>query len=87
MASELAATRSEISQSLMSRRAISDSVADDGSQSSLMVLRRLLAAVGATSSLHCILDDGVDDDDIPALSRTQPHKLATKYKMIEAQAQ
>ena len=87
LASELAATRSEISQSLMSRRAMSDSVADVGSHSSLMVLRRLLAAVGATSSLHCILDDGVDDDDIPALSRTQPHKIATKYKMTEAQAQ
>jgi hypothetical protein len=59
---------------------------DLGASSQLLSLRRVLAAVGATSSIRHMVDDGLDDDDIAALSRTQPHKIATKYKMTEEQA-
>jgi hypothetical protein len=59
---------------------------DDHSASHVLMLRRMLAAVGSTSSIRYMLDDGVDDDDIAALSRTQPHKVATKFKMTQEQA-
>jgi hypothetical protein len=59
---------------------------DHGALSHVLSLRRVLAAVGATSSIRHMVDDGLDDDDIAALSRTQPHKIATKYKMTEEQA-
>jgi hypothetical protein len=59
----------------------------DNGTSDVLVLRRMLAALDATSSMRYILDDGVDDDDIVVISRMQPHKMATKYKMTEDQAQ
>jgi hypothetical protein len=59
---------------------------DDDCASHVSILRRMLAAVGSTASIRYMLDDGVDDDDITALSRTQPHKVSTKYKMTQEQA-
>jgi hypothetical protein len=63
--------------------ALNDEVA---STSSVLVLRRLLAAIDATSSIRYLLDDGVDDDDISSLSNFQPHKVAAQYRMTLDQA-
>jgi hypothetical protein len=67
-------------------RPAADCEDERGASSHILSLRRVLAAVGATSSIRHMVDDGLDDDDIAALSRTQPHKIATKYKMTEEQA-
>jgi hypothetical protein len=55
--------------------------------SHMLVLRRMLAAVGATSSVRYMLADGIDDDDIAVLSLMRPYKISAKYVMTEAQAQ
>ncbi len=85
--SELSAEKDSSSAPLPPRQAAMDAGDEDDSNCHMLILRRVLAAVGATSSVRYMLDDGVDDDDIAALSLTQPHKVATKYRMDENQAQ
>ncbi len=85
--SELSAAKDSSSAPCSLRQAGMDAGDEDESNCDMLILRRVLAAVGATSSVRYMLDDGVDDDDIAALSLTQPHKVATKYRMDEDQAQ
>jgi hypothetical protein len=91
---DLQNTFDELSKSLFepfeasaSRLTTSQSGVGGSPASHMLVLRRMLAAVGATSSVRHLLEDGIDDDDLAVLSLMRPHKVSVKYSMTEAQAQ
>lgn len=84
---ELSNSRFEPFEASASRLTTSQSEIGGSPASHMLVLRRLLAAVGATSSVRQLLEDGIDDDDVAVLSLMRPHKVSVKYGMTEAQAQ